>query len=240
MGSIDYSGDELDVFSLAENWKSYWSDEIKPYIGSNILEIGAGIGATGKALNYKNYERWLAVEPDGKLCEIIDRKLKNGELPSCLEIRNGTSDDLTSTELFDTALYIDVLEHIEDDRAELLKIQPYLVKGGKVIIVAPAHQMLYTEFDRKIGHFRRYNKKMLLSAIPDGYIVREMKYLDSVGMLASLANKLFIKSDTPTESQIQMWDKLMVKTSLVLDKLIGYKFGKTLVCVLELSDAQTL
>ena len=41
---------------------------------------------------------------------------------------------------FDCILYIDVLEHIENDRQELIEAKKRLKPGGRLIILAPAHQ----------------------------------------------------------------------------------------------------
>ena len=59
---------------------------------------------------------------------------------------------------FDCILYIDVLEHIEDDRAQIDAAARLVRGGGHVVILSPAHHWLFSEFDKSIGHFRRYNK----------------------------------------------------------------------------------
>lgn len=62
---------------------------------------------------------------------------------------------------FDTILYIDVLEHIADDRAELVEAARRLNPGGYLVVLSPAHQWLFTAFDAAIGHVRRYTAKSL-------------------------------------------------------------------------------
>jgi 2-polyprenyl-3-methyl-5-hydroxy-6-metoxy-1,4-benzoquinol methylase len=232
--AFTYSGDELTVFAAAIHWKAYWSAEIAPWLGARILELGAGIGATAKALIRHPHERWLGLEPDAAMCRQVEEEIRRGAMPAPYEIRCGTSQDLPPGELFDTALYIDVLEHIEDDRGELERAARHLTPGGHIVIVAPAHNFLYTEFDRKIGHFRRYDQSMLRACIPPSLKLCKLRYLDSVGTLASLANKLLLKSDTPQLKQIRLWDTLMVPLSRrVLDPLLFYRLGKSLVCVLQ-------
>ena len=56
---------------------------------------------------------------------------------------------------YDTILYIDVLEHIEDDYAEIKHAMGLLTSGGRIIIVSPAHNWLYNPCDKAVGHFRR-------------------------------------------------------------------------------------
>lgn len=231
--AFSYSGEELEVFALAVNWKAYWSRQIGPYLGHRILELGAGLGATAMALNHVACDRWLGLEPDESMYRLISGNLAQRNFPDGYQIRHGTSANLSDTERFDTILYIDVLEHIQDDQEELTRVSQHLVVGGHLVIVAPAHNFLYTPFDRKIGHHRRYNKRLLARIVPSGMSIRRMHYLDSVGMLASLANRLVLKSDTPTEAQIRLWDSVMVRASRWIDPLTFYRFGKSIVCVLQ-------
>ena len=51
---------------------------------------------------------------------------------------------------------MNVLEHIEDDKEELNIAVSKLNQGGHLIILVPAHNELYSKFDKEIGHFRRY------------------------------------------------------------------------------------
>ena len=232
--AFSYSGNELENFSAAVHWKAYWGSEIAPFLGDEVLELGAGLGATARALNHRPYRKWVGLEPDLGMCQQVERMLGQGELPAGYAIRNGTSRDLGADEVFDTILYIDVLEHIEHDREELQRVARHLVDGGHIVIVAPAHNFLYTEFDRKIGHHRRYNKELLRAAVPAPLRIRKMHYLDSVGMLASLANRLVLKSDSPSAGQIRLWDSVMVRASRwVVDALTLHRLGKSIVCILE-------
>ncbi len=231
MDDFRYQGSELGLFANAVNWKRYWANKIQGHLGVNILEVGAGIGST---LNYieKDFNRWVALEPDPDLCKVLTEKKKTGEISGGVEIVQGYSDTFPGNGLFDTLIYIDVLEHIENDRRELETASRLLANGGKVIILSPAHQFLFSPFDKALGHYRRYNRAGMLAAIPDSLECQEMFYLDSVGFFASLANKLFLRSNQPTIGQIAFWDKFLVPISRPVDKILGYHFGKTIICVL--------
>ncbi len=145
--------------------------------------------------------------------------------------RVGTTEDLVASECFDTILYIDVLEHIDDDRGELTRAAAHLKPGGHVIVLSPAHQFLYAPFDRAIGHFRRYSRSSLRAAAPAGLHETRLVYLDSVGLLASAANRLLLSQSMPTESQILAWDRLMIPLSRLLDPLFMGRAGKSILGV---------
>ncbi len=228
---LEYVGDELDLFSGAQNWKRYWSRAIAPHLGRNVLDVGAGIGATARLLAGGDVERWLALEPDPSLAARMSEDRASGRLPAHCEIRVGVVADLAETELFDTALYIDVLEHIDDDRAELQQVSRHLTAGGNLIVLSPAHQWLFTPFDTALGHFRRYSRRTLTEAGPEGMELVRLIYIDAVGVLASAANRMLLKSAHPTRSQIMMWDRLMVPVSRAIDPLTGRKIGKSIIGV---------
>jgi 2-polyprenyl-3-methyl-5-hydroxy-6-metoxy-1,4-benzoquinol methylase len=177
-----YKGTELDVFALATNWKAYWASRIETHIGSRVLEVGAGLGATARIL-CGNQKKWIALEPDPALARRMRNDVHAGDLPSICDVRTGTLQDLDASERFDTVLYIDVLEHIKNDRDELERAMSRLDVDGRIIVLAPAHQFLYTAFDKSIGHFRRYDRGMISALNPSGLTLFRFEYLDSFGFL---------------------------------------------------------
>jgi SAM-dependent methyltransferase len=221
-----YVGSELDVFAHATNWKKYFSSAIRPYVRRTVLEVGAGIGATTEAVHNEAVSRWVCLEPDAALAERIDAAAMN----PC-EVRIGTLDAVGDHESFDTILYMDVLEHIVDDQSEVTKASGHLNPNGHLIVLAPAHQALFTSFDRAIGHHRRYSKSMLRSLKPIELVEIRMMYLDSVGFLASLGNRLLLRSARPTLTQILLWDRVLVRTSTLMDRLFQYSMGKSILGV---------
>jgi SAM-dependent methyltransferase len=227
----DYVGSELELFADAANWKAYWSTRLRPLLGSEVLDVGAGLGATVRLLAPATTGRYLAIEPDAALADRIRTDVTNGVLPSRVEVLTGTLVDVTPGRRFDTILYIDVLEHIEDDRGELRSAAGRLLPGGRIIVLAPAHQSLYSPFDAAIGHFRRYDRRSLGALRPDGLAQEDLYYLDSAGLLASAANRLLLRAALPTPAQIRLWDRRLVPLSRVLDPLLGRRAGKTVVAV---------
>ena len=228
MGEIVYIGNELDLFEQATVWKNYYGRFLKPYLKGKVLEAGAGLGGTTQQLCDGSQQSWICLEPDPLLFSKLEKKIAGGDLPPCCRAMKGTTSDLPATERFNAIIYIDVIEHIEKDAEELQRAASLLADGGYLIILVPAHQFLYNEFDKAIGHFRRYDKRMLRAAAPKELLLRKMRYLDVLGLLASLVNKYFLKQEYPTHRQIGFWDKYLVPVSKPLDTLINYQTGKTL------------
>jgi 2-polyprenyl-3-methyl-5-hydroxy-6-metoxy-1,4-benzoquinol methylase len=223
MSEFAYAGSELEIFEHAVRWKRYFARLMAPYIRGHVLEAGAGIGANLRVFSQLEFQRWTCLEPDRNLLERLAASLPDR---SRYEACAGTLEDLPGRR-FDAILYIDVLEHIEDDRAELRRAAAHLNPGGCAIVLAPAHPWLFTPFDAAIGHFRRYTKSSLAEAAPLHWRTEKLRYLDTVGLAASAANRWLLKSAMPTHTQIQTWDRLMIPVSRVLDPLLGYRAGKS-------------
>jgi SAM-dependent methyltransferase len=220
--SQHYVGSELALFARAHNWKSYVASEVRPWLGPRVLEVGAGIGSNIPTLFSDPVTEWVALEPDAALAD----QIKNAS-----RVVVGTLEALAPAERFDAILYLDVVEHIAEDTVELARATRHLKPGGHLIVLVPAHQFLYSPFDAAIGHFRRYSRARLRQVGSGAGRLERLRSLDSVGFFASLANRLLLRAASPTPEQIRLWDHLMVPMSRVVDRLTGYRLGKSILGV---------
>jgi SAM-dependent methyltransferase len=205
--------------------------KIGQFIHGRVLEVGAGIGANTRVLYSARVCEWTCLEPDPDLAGRIKGPRKRGDFPCCCRVVNGTIAALESAGPFDTIIYIDVLEHIADDRAELACAARLLSPQGCVIVLSPAHQFLFSPFDQAVGHYRRYSRATLRDLTPPDCVLQISIMLDSVGFFASMANRFLLSAPLPSKRQIAVWDKLLVPVSRVLDRITGYRFGKSVVAV---------
>ncbi len=138
----------------------------------------------------------------------LQRKIEDHLLPSNCIIINGTIYGLKQDEKFDTIIYIDVLEHIQDDKKEIQKAMDLLAPGGHLIILSPAFNLLYSPFDKAIGHYRRYQKKNLKLLLPEYILPVRLRYLDSLGFLMSLSNRFMLHQRYPSVKQVNFWGQV--------------------------------
>jgi 2-polyprenyl-3-methyl-5-hydroxy-6-metoxy-1,4-benzoquinol methylase len=229
MSITTYAGTELDVFAHARNWKRYLRDTVTPWLRGDVLEVGGGIGETTCAFRSGAQSSWMALEPDPRLAARLAARVS--ALPNPVRVVAGTLDSLVEAPLFDCIIYIDVLEHIEQDGAELRSAAARLRTGGAIVVMSPAHQSLYTPFDAAIGHHRRYNRKQMTALTPPETHLAHLAYLDAVGLTLTVGNRLVLKSASPTVSQVLLWDRWCIPVSRVLDPLIGGRLGKSILAV---------
>ncbi len=227
VNTFTYIGTELEIFAHACNWKNYVRSYLRPYVMGDVLEVGAGIGSNTKIYFDGSQSRWVCLEPDASLAQRIPR---TGQLTRC-EVFVGTLDELPVGNHFDSIIYIDVLEHIDDHRREIALAADRLNPGGYLSVLSPAHQWLYTTFDEAVGPCRRYSKGELRLLTPPSVTVEKLLFLDAAGLLASLANRAVLKSASPSVRQIQLWDRLLVPISRFVDPIFAYALGKSILAV---------
>jgi len=219
-----YAGSELEIFEKAHHWKAYLRRSMAPYLRGSVLEVGSGLGANTREFAPLDFDRWTCLEPDAALLE----QITIGRQPlDRHELVLGDLTTLDSSRRFDAILYIDVLEHIENDAAEMRRAASYLSRCGALIVLSPAHPWLFTPFDQAIGHYRRYTRESLTAVAPRHLHREKLIYLDSVGMLASAANRLLLSQSMPTAAQIRTWDNLLVPCSRLLDPIFLGAVGKS-------------
>ena len=225
---LDNSSWELEFFDAAKNWRRYQFENILKYINSSVLDVGPGTG--NNIQYYKNKASQITLlEINKNLANSLKLKFDGDKKIIVLN-----TDIHSQEKKFDTILYMDVLEHIEDDEKEINKALKQLNSGGNLIFFVPAYQFLYSDFDKAIGHIKRYNKKFFLSFKKDENItIIELKYIDSIGFFIAVLNKLFNKDNRESIGLgVKIWDKLIF-LSKIMDLIFLNKFGKSLFCIMK-------
>lgn len=219
-----YDGWELEFFDDAKNFRNYQFELIRKHISGRLAEIGPG---NGKFSNFysKYSESIFLFEPSVNFLKSLN-KLNDDKITVINDyFRN-------STLLFDTILYMDVLEHIIDDKNEILRAYNSLNADGKLIINVPAFNFLFSQFDRDVGHQRRYSKQLFLDKVNDlNFKSIEMVYYDSVGFFLSLISKILTKNyKSGFDKKIKLWNRL-IPISKFFDKIFFNSFGKSLLII---------
>jgi SAM-dependent methyltransferase len=97
---------------------------------------------------------------------------------------------------FDSIICLDVIEHIDQDKIALDNLCDLLKKEGTLIISVPAIKKFYGERDKKVGHYRRYDKKEITDKLKSaGFEIFELRYWNFIGVIPFVVSeKLLHKS----------------------------------------------
>lgn len=226
MNKYIYPDAVTENFDNANFHIKYCLSFIKKYIKGDILEVGAGCGSFTRNYFNKKIDKVLLTEKDKK--NYINLK-KNFKKNSKISVTNKSIYNINKK--FDVILYFHVLEHIKEDRLELLEAIKKLKKNKYLIIIAPAHQNMYSNLDKLVGHYRRYEISFFKRNLKDVKLI-DLKLLDSIGYILYFLNRLiFSKEDYPSKLKIFIWDKVFTPITVICDYFLRYKFGKAVLAI---------
>lgn len=223
-----YFGKDLEAMSFAKNYHKWILAELLPYLGNSIAEVGAGVGSFSSLLLKANIARLTAFEPSDNMYPLLEETLKTDRRARAIK---GFFGQETTTECFDSVLYINVLEHIEDDASEVACACDALTKAGHLLIFVPALPWLYSDLDRQIGHFRRYTKNHLVGlAQQAGFSVVKARYFDVAGIIPWYINFTLLKN-TISSGNVSLFDRLVVPGMRAIEGLVPPPIGKNVLLV---------
>ena len=124
---------------------------------ARILEIGCGTGHNFEML--RSFGRLDAIEVDGEARALASRRLGHAVSSAPLPELEGIADGS-----YDLIALLDVLEHVEGDRAALASIAAKLAPGGRILVTVPAYQWMWSAHDVAHHHKRRYSRRTLRAA----------------------------------------------------------------------------
>lgn len=212
--------------------KKYIFSKIGKFIKGKTLEVGSGVGGNLVFIQKKT-NNLHALEPSEITFKELLKNRYEKKFNDSIILHNLFLKDLNIK--FDTIIYIDVLEHIENDSDEINEALKLLKNDGNLIILCPAYNFLYLdEFDQNVGHFRRYNYKLYLELANEANAkIEKIFYLDSCGFFLSFLNKFLFKQKDLTKGSLWIYNFLAIPVSYILDYLFMFSFGKSIVMVLK-------
>ena len=211
----------------AVNYRRWILDLARPALAVPILEIGAGHGTFTADLAELGSTR--AVEPDAAAYAILAERYGRD---SHVEVTHGTIEAVSPEAHFNSVVMINVLEHIEDDTAQLRLVAQRLAPGGALVIWVPAFQMLYSEFDRELGHYRRYRKAGLtLAATSAGFEIDRVHYVNMPGWFSWLVITRLLRRRPTAGPLISIFDRVVVPFVRAVEDRIKPPFGQSILLV---------
>jgi SAM-dependent methyltransferase len=224
---MHYQGrDVLELMIKAKNYNRVLTDLSLKYLNANdinIVDFGAGIGTFSEILRERGFNV-TCIETDPEQLNTI--KGKNFEAyETILALEDSQINNVVSYNVF---------EHIPNDDEIFAQIYQKMAKGGKFFIFVPACQNLYSEFDKKLGHFRRYELAELSEKVEScGFKIVHKEYFDSLGFVLALFYKfLYFRGKIPPFS-ILVFDKILFPISRFADKYFSSRFGKNIAIIVE-------
>jgi len=232
-----YPGKDLEAMSFSVNYHTWILEEFRPFIGNNVVEVGAGTGSFSEMLLSAGPKTLSLIEPS-EMFENLERNIARSNPAADVDFYNSifldVADRLIAKGKPDTIVYVNVLEHIEDDIKELHGIYDCLAKGGHALIFVPALMALYGKFDRRIGHFRRYSKQELEEKCRSaGFSIVKSKYFDFAGIIPWFVKYRLLGSDILGSGAVTVYDKMVVPLMKRFEGVVKVPLGKNILIVVR-------
>ena len=223
----------------ANNYRRWQFRMIAPYIRGRVLEIGGGIGNFTPDLA-RVAESVISLEPNAYCHGQLVEKTKALPNVTIYNITAEALDERLAPEYrADTAVCMNVLEHLKDDRAAVSAFSKRLKVGGLLVLLIPAVPWLYGEIDRRLGHYRRYSKKSARELLRStGLTPAKLRCFNFIGLWGWLWNARVAKSSTQNDSQIRIFDNYIVPWQSRLEAILPAPIGQSLLVVARKDQEQ--
>lgn len=218
----------LQVMSGASNYISWLADLAEPHLGESPLEIGAGTGdyaevwaRPGRVLTVSEADPGRLAGLRARYPDRTDVVVRELEVP------------ITETAEHSAVVAYNVLEHIEDDVAALRSFAGLVRPGGKVVLIVPAFEIAMSDFDREIGHYRRYRTKGLTRAlVAAGLRPVTVRYVNPVGLVGWIVLMRLLGKRTD-DTPVSFFDRFLVPPLRALETKVRPPFGQSVLAVAE-------
>jgi len=236
--SDGYAGKDLEAMSFAVNYHRWILSSFAPYLGTRVVEVGAGTGSFSELLWERRPQSLSLVEPSPAMFEQLGRRVRESFASVDLQLYNETFDrvaaQIRSRQQPDAIVYVNVLEHTADDEAEMRVMSETLGPGGRVFIFVPALSWLYGSFDREISHYRRYSRGELESKCrAAGFRILVSRYFDLLGVLPWWLKYRVLQSRKMEPGAVRFYDQAVVPIAKRLETLVEPPLGKNILLVAE-------
>lgn len=224
--------EDLRQMARAVNYQAWQFAMVAPFLSGRVLEVGGGIGNFTPRIA-KIATQVTSLEPNDYCFQQLKSQVENH--PN-VTLHQATVEAmphlLSSKEKFDSIVMMNVLEHIQDDRAVLEQLQKHLAPRGRIVILVPAGQWAFGSNDDRLGHYRRYDKRYTRQLFANlGLQMDCLRFYNFVGIWGWWWNAKVRRRQSQSDAQIRVFDKLIVPFISRVEKVIRPPLGQSLLAV---------
>ena len=223
----------LEDLTAARRYRRYLFSQLAPYLGQNVLEVGAGLGDFSAQL--VDRERLVVADSDPVCVRALEERFSGR--PG-VEVISGDPAELKVEPRVDTVVAINVLERLVDDAAALRGMAETVVPGGNLLVLVAGYPQLAGPFDRALGNLRRYTPDGLRAAVEAAGLVPEVvRPVNFLGGLAWWTAVRVGRQGRPTPALVRLYDRLVIPAERLLERRVRPGFGQSVLCVARVPEA---
>lgn len=213
----------------AEKYNRWIYSQIAPYIGRRILDVGCAIGNITQF--YVDRELVIGLDVIPEELDVARERFagKNFEAHH-LDVSSEALLRFRDRDL-DTAVCLNVLEHVEDDVHALRNMRDTLVPGAAICLLVPVNKWLYGPMDAVDHHYRRYTRSELNAKLAEANLtVEHQNYFNFLGIAAWFLSNHVLKQSMAKPGQYSLYDRLVPALSAI-ERVVPPPAGLSLVTI---------
>jgi len=206
----DSGASVLDALSGAVRFNRWMADTIDPYVGTRVIEIGAGMGNMTRQICPRR-KLYIATDLDPEYLEQLQAKFGHRPAVHVHKLDGECADDFRQFEgRLDTVVCLNVLEHIRDDVSAVAHIRTLLAPGGRLVLLVPNDPAVYGALDEALGHYRRYTREHVAALLAGaGYEIETMLSFNRISRPGWKFTGQVIKAKTVSRAALKIFDKFV-------------------------------
>jgi SAM-dependent methyltransferase len=230
-GDTVLQSDVLEDLRSAANYRRWLCSLGLPYFGDDVLEIGSGLGdyaADWADMAVGTDLKITASEADPARLDVLRARFEGHPTVSVRELTVPISVEAD----YSAVVAYNVLEHIPNHVEALRAFRGLLRTGGAVVLIVPAFNFAMSDFDRSIGHQRRYTRRSLGDALrAAGLRIQRLQYVNAPGLLAWTVMMRLLKQRPSEGTLLTAYDKGVVPVVRRVEKVVRVPFGQSVLAV---------
>ena len=221
----------LEILTEAKNYNRWIAENFYSHVKAPLLEFGSGIGNISELLS--TYTPLCLTDTDERMLAHLKNKFShiNDVSVNFLDITQPPPEHLVGS--FQTVIGINVLEHIEDDEKALVHLGNVLKPSGRLLLLVPAKKWAYTDLDKQLGHFRRYEKKELAEKLAKAsFQIEKLYFFNIVGLMSWIIRDKIQRSGGLRPYQISSFDSI-VPVLKIIESKVSLPVGISLIAIAQ-------
>ena len=225
-----YSGSELDALSEARNYYDWLLRRFSPYVGADVVEIGAGTGTFSEfLLSLPQVRRLVAIEPSENNFPVLAERLASD--PRAITVK-GYLDGSAVPESADSLVAVNVLEHVERDEEFLRHAWETARTSATLLLFVPALPAIFGSLDTAFEHYRRYTGTSLRNRLEStGWHVERLRYMNLPGIIPWFVAGRMLRWTSIGGAEARLYDRFVVPIAAAIEDRINPPIGQSLIAI---------
>lgn len=224
---------DLEKNEEMNNFVEWLYNDIRPYLGNVVVEAGAGIG-TYSYQCYRDNKEIYAVDLSSDYIKYLKQKYGACKKFHIIQDNITAPSFVKALKLkqIDSIISFNVLEHLDDDRAALNNFYKILRPGGTVVILVPAHKILFNSLDEGVGHRRRYGKIELKNKIEQsGFKITRLYYFNFLAIIGWYFSGNILHKEKIDSKSTELFNQIAPLAKFIEKFIFNQTLGISLIAI---------